>query len=204
MNIKSLMTFVVITLLTLVGVGGLLWQFGSTTDKPIEDVAGDKKHVLGSGSIVLVEFSDFQCPACLSIQEPLKQILAKYEGKVEFVYRHFPLSSIHKNAQLAAQAAEAASMQGKFWEMHDKLFATQSAWQGSSDPHTLFNEYAKEILLDTDKFMIDVDSQEAKDAVSVDLLATSRYRLTGTPTFFLNGIKIDFGQIESRLAELTK
>lgn len=204
MNIKSLMTFVVITLLTLLGVGGLLWQFGSTTDKPIEDVAGDKKHVLGSGNIVLVEFSDFQCPACLSVQEPLKQMLAKYEGKVEFVYRHFPLTSIHKNAQLAAQAAEAASMQGKFWEMHDKLFATQSAWQGSSDPHTLFNDYAKEILLDTDKFMVDIDSQEAKDAVNADLLATARYRLTGTPTFFLNGVKTDFAQIESRLVELTK
>ena len=108
MNPKSLITFVLITVGVLLGVGGLLWQFGSNAGKPIEDVAGDMRHTKGSGEIVLVEFSDFQCPACQAVQQPLKQILSKYEGKVTFVYRHFPLTTIHKNAQIAASLAYAA------------------------------------------------------------------------------------------------
>ncbi len=188
----------------LAGVGGLLWQFGQAGDKPIEDVAGEMRYKKGEGSITLVEFSDFQCPACLSIQAPLKQILAKYEGKVQFVYRHFPLSSIHKNAQMAAQVSEAAHQQGKFFEMHDKLFETQASWQGLSDPKDTFKGYAKELGMDENKFATDLESQSTKDVINTDLLATTRYRLTGTPTFFINGSKVEFGQIESKLAELTK
>lgn len=204
MNIKSLVIFIVVTLGVLLGVGGLLWQFGSSADKPITDIAGEKKHVKGSGSVTLVEFSDFQCPACLAVQEPLKQILAKYEGKVEFVYRHFPLVNIHKNAQMASYASEAASMQGKFWEMHDLLFSKQAEWSGISDPKSKFVEYATTLGLDKDKFTADIDSQAAKDSVNTDVLASTRYRITGTPTFYLNGTKVEFGNIEAKLLELTK
>lgn len=204
MNLKTIFIFVAVTLGVLLGVGGLLWQFGSSADKPIEDVAGEMRYKKGEGNITLVEFSDFQCPACQSIQDPLKQILSKYDGKVQFVYRHFPLSSIHKNAQLASQAAESAHQQGKFWEMHDKLFATQASWQGLSDPREMFAGYAKELQLDEVKFLNDLDSQDTKDVINIDLLATARYRLSGTPTFFINGLKVEFGQIELKLAELTQ
>lgn len=204
MNIKTIVIFVVVTLGVLLGVGGLLWQFGSQADKPVVDIAADKHHVMGNGANTLVEFSDFQCPACLAVQAPLREILKKYEGKIEFVYRFFPLVSIHKNAQMSAQAAEAASMQGKFWEMHDKLFATQGEWAEITDPKEKFGTYADELGLDKAKFMTDMDSQQARDAVNVDLLATTRYRMTGTPTFYLNGAKIEFSQIEPKLVELTK
>ena len=204
MNIKSILIFAAITFGVLLGVGGLLWQFGQSGDKPIADIAGDKHLIKGSGAITLVEFSDFQCPACLAVQQPLEQILKKYEGKVEFVYRYFPLTSIHKNAMMSAQAAEAAYRQGKFFEMHDKLFATQASWQGLADPKETFMAYAKEIGLDTEKFGQDIDSQSVKDVINNDLLATTRYRLTGTPTFFINGSKVEFAQIESKIQELTK
>ena len=204
MQIKTIIIFVVVTLGVLLGVGGLLSQFGANADKPIPEIAGEKKHVQGTGSITLVEFSDFQCPACLAVQEPLKEILNKFDGKVEFVYRHFPLTTIHKNAQVAAQAAEAAGLQGKFFPMHDKLFATQSSWAGTSDPRETFVTYATELGLDKDKFLSDVDSQAVKDAVGVDMLASSRYALTGTPTFFVNGVKTEFGSIESKLNDLVK
>ena len=113
MNTKTIVIFVVITLGVLLGVGGLLWQFSAGADKPIADIAGDKVHSEGTGSVTLVEFSDFQCPACLAVQAPLQTMLAKYAGKVQFVYRYFPLVSIHHNAQMSAQAAEAASRDGE-------------------------------------------------------------------------------------------
>ena len=204
MQIKTIIIFIAVTLGVLAGVGGLLWQFGQAGDKAITDIAGGSVHAQGMGEITLVEFSDFQCPACQSVQEPLKQILKKYEGKITFVYRHFPLTSIHKNAQLAAQASEAAHLQGKFFEMHDLLFAKQTEWSGLSDPREMFASYAEQIGIDKDKFGSDIDSQQAKDNVSVDLLSSTRFRLSGTPTFFVNGIKTEFPQIESKLSSLVK
>lgn len=203
MNTKAIVMFVVVTLGLLLGVGAMLWQFGENADKPVADVAGESVHVKGEGELVLVEFSDFQCPACLAVQAPLKQILAKYEGKVKLVYRHFPLLSIHKNAQVAAYASEAADMQGKFWEMHDLLFDKQQEWGGLDDPKNKLIEYAQELELDVVKFESDLDSQEAKDRVSADLLAATRYRLSGTPTFFLNGVRVEFNQIDARIQELS-
>lgn len=204
MQLKTIIIFIAVTLGVLVGVGGLLSQFGSNSDKPIADIAGEKKRVQGQGTVTIVEFSDFQCPACLAVQEPLKKILSKFDGKIAFVYRYFPLTTIHKNAQIAAQTAEAAGLQGKFWEMHDKLFITQSSWATIADPRETFAAFATELGIDKDKFLSDIDSQAVKDAVSVDMLAASRYALTGTPTFFVDGVKTEFGSIESKLEELTK
>lgn len=204
MNTKTIVIFVLVTLGVLLGVGGLLWTFGQSSDKPIADVAGTKQHVQGTGVVTLVEFSDFQCPACLAVQQPLSQILAKYHGKVEFVYRYFPLVSIHKNAQMSAQAAEAASRQGKFWEMHDKLFATQSEWGGEADPRQKFFNFASGLGMDGAKFMADLESQPVKDAVGNDLIAATRYNLQGTPTFFVNGVNTDFAQLDSKIAGFVK
>lgn len=204
MNLKTILIFVGVTMGVLLGVGGLLYQFGAAADKPIAEIAGVKSHTLGSGEIVVTEFSDFQCPACLSVQEPLKQILKKYEGKVTFVYRHFPLVSIHKNAMVAAQASEAAHLQGKFWELHDLLFDKQTEWAGLSDPREMFGAYAETLQMDRAKLLSDLESQEVKDKVSVDVLDSTRYRLTGTPTFFVNGKKVEFAQLESRIQELAE
>ena len=204
MNTKSIMIFAVVTLGVLLGMGGLLWQFGNTAEKPIVDIAGEMRYRIGSGGVILVEFSDFQCPGCQAVQAPLKQILAKYSGKMQFVYRDFPLTNIHKNAQIAAQVAEAAYQQGKFWEMHDKLFETQKEWSGLTDPREKFGVYAAELGVEKDKFETDMESQVTKDVVSVDILAATRYRISGTPTFYVNGGKTEFGQLEIRLQQLTK
>lgn len=202
MNTKAIIIFVLVTIGMLLGVGILLSQFGTSTETPIADIAGERRHVQGTGSITLVEFSDFQCPACQSVQEPLKQILAKYEGKVSLVYRHFPLTTIHKNAQLAAQAAEAAHMQGKFWEMHDLLFAKQAEWSPQDDPKSAFIAYATILGIDAARFVVDMESQSVKEVVARDVAAASAQRINGTPTFYLEGRKVDFTQIEAKLAEL--
>lgn len=204
MNTKTLVSFAVVTLGILMGVGGLLWQFGNNVDKPIADIAGEYRHARGEGSVEIVEFSDLQCPACAGVQEPLKKILTKYEGKIKFVYRHFPLTNIHKNAVTAAWAAEAAHDQGKFWELHDLLFAKQSEWSELADPKEKFGEYAVSLGMDKAKFMADMELSATKEVVSTDMLAATRFRLTGTPSFFVNGIKTEFNQLEARLIELVK
>ena len=206
MNIKSIVTFVVVTVLVLVGSVTFLWKFGNAGNKEVvvEGVAGEARLFRGEGEIEVVEFSDFQCPACQAVVEPLEQILSKYEGKVKFVYRYFPLTNIHKNAFLAAQAAEAANNQNKFWEMHDKLFEKQTDWENLENPSEMFQNYASEMGLDSAKFMTDLDSQEVKDAVNNDFAAATRFNLRGTPTFFVNGVETNFGQLESKLSELSK
>lgn len=204
MNLKAVVGFVVVTIGILLGVGGLLWQFGSNADKPITDIAGESRHLQGKGSVIIVEFSDFQCPACFNVQEPLTKILKKFEGKITFVYRYFPLITIHKNAQISAQAAEAAGIQGKFWEMHDKLFSTQNIWEGMADPKETFIGYAKELELDINKFVNEIDSQKVRDAVNNDSQDATRFKISGTPTFYVNGIKTEFGKIEGKIEELTK
>lgn len=204
MQMKAIIIFVLVTLGMILGVGGLLWQFAANTDKPIADIAGSSHHTLGAGSVTVVEFSDFQCPACSAVQAPLEQILAKYPNKVQFIYRYFPLTTIHKNAQISAQAAEAAGMQGKFWELHNTLFTKQSEWENVADPRTLFAGYVKALGLNETQFLSDIDSQVVAEAIAVDAAAANRYNLSGTPTFFVNGIKTDFAQIDAKLAALTK
>lgn len=204
MNTKSLVTFILVTIGILAGSVALLWRFGSTGGvKAIPDIAGSEKHVKGTGNITIVEFSDLQCPACKSVQEPLKQLLTKYDGKVKLVYRHFPLTTIHKNAVLAAQASEAADKQGKFWEMHDILFDRQTEWEKADDPTGKFAEYAATLGMNKEVFMTDMQSQDVKDAVMNDNLAATRYALSGTPTFFVNGFETDFAQLEAKIAEFS-
>lgn len=204
MNIKTILTFMGVTVGILIGVGALLWQFGSGAAKPLEDVAGEMRLKKGEGSVVVVEFSDFQCPACASVHEPLKQVLSKFEGKVSYVHRHFPLTSIHKNALTAAHASEAAYNQGKFFEYGDVLFTKQSEWEGLSDPSEKYMAYAKELGLDAKKFEFDLKSREVAERVNTDMVYANRHALSGTPTFFVNGVQIDFTNLESKLAELTK
>lgn len=210
MNLKTLGIFVAVTLGILFGAGLLLFQFGPSSEKPLDDVAGEYVHVIEpetadkTGLITVVEFSDFQCPACLAIQAPLKEILAKYEGKIRFVYRHFPLVNIHKNAQIAAQAAEVAHLQGKFWQMHDKLFETQNIWAESSDPVAEFKKHAETLEMDISKFEQDINSEVVNEAVLRDSSYANRVRLSGTPTFVVNGSRIEFPKLEAKLIELTK
>jgi len=204
MNIKTMLTFMGVTIGILIGVGALLWQFGSGAAKPLEDVAGEMRLKKGEGSVVVVEFSDFQCPACAAVHEPLKQVLSKFDGKVSYIHRHFPLTSIHKNALTAAQAAEAAYNQGKFFEYGDVLFAKQAEWEGLADPSEKYITYAKELGLDTNKFGADLKSREVAERVSTDMVYANRHALSGTPTFFVNGVQIDFTNLESKLAELAK
>jgi len=141
-------------------------------------------------SITIVEYSDFQCPACAAYYPIVKQLTSEYGDRVKFVYRHFPLSQIHANAERAAHAAEAAGIQGKFWEMHDMLFENQKVWAESSNPDELFIGYAVSLGIDQGVFEKALDSKEVKEKVTKDYLSGMRARINGTPTFFLNSKQI--------------
>ncbi len=136
---------------------------------------------------VLVEYSDFQCPACARYAPVVKAVAEEFGNNIKVVYRHFPLNSIHKNADLAARAAEAASLQGKFWEMHDLLFANQQNWAESDTAEGTFIGFANDLGLNAEQFKNDLVSDRVKSAVEEDLRSGEMSSVAGTPTFFLNG-----------------
>jgi protein-disulfide isomerase len=161
---------------------------GPPEDKTVYKVdPGDAPSVGPKSAVVtIVEFSDFQCPFCSRVVPTMKQIEEKYKGKVRVAFRNYPLP-FHQNAQLAAEAAMAANQQGKFWPMHDKLFANQQALDRAS-----LEKYAGEIGLNVDRFKADLDSGKFKTAVSADVTYANGLGGDGfgTPTFFINGRKI--------------
>ncbi len=134
--------------------------------------------------VVLVEFSDFQCPACLAAKPVVDAILQKYPQEVRFIYRHFPLDS-HVYGRKAAEAAEAAKQQGKFWEMYDGLFANQA----SLSDETVRN-LAQSLGLHMDTFNRDWKDATIAAFVSADRADGEKVTILGTPTFFLNGKKL--------------
>lgn len=184
----------------LVGAFVAMWASSTGSDFPspnantkdaVEFIITNNDHVKGAtnAKVTIVEFSDFQCPACKSYAPVLNELVKIFPNDVRLVYKHFPLRSIHLRAQGAAEAAEAASLQGKFWEMVDKLFSGQEIWSKGKGSDQ-FEAYAKEFGLDTLKFKNDLASNEVKNAVNDDYKEGLDIGINSTPTFYLNGKKI--------------
>jgi protein-disulfide isomerase len=135
----------------------------------------------------MVVFSDFQCPACAVAAPLLSQLAA--DDTISLVYRYFPLTGIHANAIAAAEAAQAAALQGRFWEFHDLLFARQTAWadQSPTDAAAAFAAIATEVGLDTARWRSDAESSTVAEVVSSDAQQAQDLQLRGTPTIFING-----------------
>jgi len=131
--------------------------------------------------VTVVEFSDFQCPFCSRVGPTLERLIQDYPGDVKVVYRHLPLS-FHKQAQGAAEASEAAHRQGKFWEMHDNLFANQRSLSDEK-----YVEWAGELGLDVEKFKQDLKSAPVQNRINKDKQDAASLGVSGTPGFFING-----------------
>ena len=142
-------------------------------------------------SVTLVEYSDFQCPACGAYEPLIESLESEFGDKVEFVYRNFPLSQIHPNAIAAALAAEAAGKQGKFWEMHDLLFKNQAGWVSQTNPEPTFEGYATSLGISAEQFRNDFASDDVANAVKNDFQSGLNIGINSTPTFFVNGEQID-------------
>lgn len=142
-----------------------------------------------SAKIKLVEFGDYQCPACGAAYPVISKILATYKNDTLFVFRNYPLS-IHANSTIAAKAAEAAGVQGKYWQMYDALYQNQSTWSTSNSPIDVFTSYAKTMGLDTEKFKQDVQSNKFDAKIQEDTNDGNSVGVNATPTFYLNGKQI--------------
>jgi len=177
----------IIGLYFLSGGGGSGSSTGLTLAKPVS--ASDWRRGPDGAKAVLVEYSDFQCPACASYEPLLKQLSGEFGNSLQFVYREFPLRSIHQNADLAARVAEAAGIQGKFWEMHDKIFQTQADWSklSNSAAEAKFKSYAQTLGLNMSEFASDLNAPTVVAKVDNDIASGNQSGLQGTPTFFLNG-----------------
>ena len=140
-----------------------------------------------SSPVMLEEYGDYQCPPCGILHPVLKQIEHEYGDQVRFVFRHFPLTKIHKNAMMAAQAAEAARNQGKFTQMHDRLYGTQNGWKDLADARPTFIGYAQELGLTVERFSREMDSPEVQQRIASDMQRGSGVGVTGTPTVFIEG-----------------
>jgi protein-disulfide isomerase len=145
-------------------------------------------HIRGDANapITLVEYGDFQCPTCGRYHPIVEELLHRYQGKLKLQFYHFPLIQAHPNAMPAALAAEAATDQNKFWEMHDLLFERQNEWSRSPNAETLFVQYGLQLGMDSNKFMQSMRSPATRDRVLADVTSGNKV-VEGTPTFIING-----------------
>jgi len=213
-NTKLLIGVILGTLILVVGVAVVFSKPAKTVTYDSQVVIGDERHATSSGQLsgavasgsaqvvtkaVVVEFSDFQCPACRAANPVVEQIINNAGGVVELVYRDFPLESLHKNSKAAAIAAEAAGSLGKFWPYHEMLFEKQPDWAEESDPTPKFVEYAKQVGLGEEGFRTAMESQEVVNLVQKDISDGNALGVNATPTFFVDGEKVGLDQLANVL-----
>ena len=193
-----------LVILMAVGLSKLSGSGGETITVPVEQLTeGARWEVTtGEAKVTVVAFTDIQCPACKAA-EPMAVELRSTPG-VKFVHRHFPLTTIHKNAWKGARALEAARMMGKGWEMMALMFDKQTEWSDLGNPDDKFVSYAKDLGLAEDQFREKYLSKETDEAVGVDSSLGSRLKLAGTPTYFVNGEQVAASFVLDRVKELLK
>ena len=193
---KHKLPFIIIgTVLVLVVAGGS-WFYTSRKEIGASGTTGtagaQPPHMLGPADarVRIEEFGDFQCPSCGTLHPVLKKLESEYDSRVALTFREFPLAPIHPNALEAARAAEAAGLQGRFWEMHDRLYDYQAAWSDSKDVRSVFAQYAVDLGLDAERLRRDMDSQVVKERLAADQRRAVSLGVTGTPTLFINGREV--------------
>jgi protein-disulfide isomerase len=173
--------------------GGILFFQGDKANAPSKSNAQPTQHVQGEGKskVTLVEYGDYQCPYCGAFHPIVKEVVEKYKDQITFQFRNLPLIQIHTHAMAAARAAEAASMQGKFWEMHNMIYEGQNTWSTADNPSTIFEGYAKQIGLKIDQFKKDSSGSATNDTINADVREFNKLKLEmSTPTFILDGKKV--------------
>lgn len=183
-------------ILTAISIGTIILIIGAVIflSKPEKTVTVDTTKLVrenslktssASANLTIVEFGDYQCPACGLAHPGIKKAISDYPGQINFVFRHFPLAQ-HKNAEIAAQAVEAANIQRKVWEMHDKLYESQPEWENEANAMETFKKYAGEMGMDVEKFTSDAASDPVKQKVKNDLTDGLALGVNSTPTFYFN------------------
>jgi protein-disulfide isomerase len=151
-------------------------------------VSDDRDHIQGpaNAAVTLVEYGDYECPYCGAAYPIVKRIQRQMADRLRFVFRNFPITTSHPHAEAAAESAEAAAAQGRFWEMHDRLFENQRQLTDAD-----LRSYAEAIGLDLDAFDVELAKHAHADRVREDFMSGVRSGVNGTPTFFINGVRHD-------------
>lgn len=191
-NERKFLIWIGVVTLLIVAAGAFFFsrgQNGETSSSGVSfaEILKDSIHTKGEATTEarIVEFGDYQCPACGQAQPILKKFLEEKGDKVYFVFKNFPLTQIHPNAVPAARAAEAAGKQGKYFEMNEILYQKQAEWSGLADATRKFEEYARSLGLDLSRFKKDIN--EAIGVINSDAALGKKAGVGSTPTFFING-----------------
>ena len=170
----------------------------STTSSPSPPRVGhpgaDPPHAIGvpTAPVTLEEFGDFQCPPCAMVHPVLKMMEKEYGQQLRVIFREYPLVPTHAHALTAARSAEAAGLQGKFWEMHDLIYENQTGWKDAFDARPIFEGYATKIGLDLERYRRDLSSQVVEQRIFLDGKRAHSLGVSGTPTVFINGRELPF------------
>ena len=175
----------------------------TTTPTPADEKEDPSLHARGARTapVTLEVYGDFQCPSCALVSQAIDELQAQFAGKLRVIFHEFPLE-MHNHALEAAMAAEAAGLQGKFWEMHDMLYRYQPVWAGTSNAGFFFEAYAKEIGLNVEQFQGDRTSPDVKARVMADGETGTARGVKNTPTLFLNGNMVQAGFTKNKLQEV--
>lgn len=204
---KKFWIFFIVLVLAVFGFAISSSKKNSSTSRKIADptVLQTDDHIRGKvdSDIYVITYGDYECPACNAWEPELQAIRSEYSDRVAFAFRNFPLTDKHVNAFAAARAAEAAALQGKFWEMHDLLYSRWAEWKGDTkSAQAKFEGYAEELGLDMIKFKEDYESEAVADRINSDLATTSTVGAEGTPTFLVNGEKVELGSVSAGKTKL--
>ncbi|NCU31967.1 MAG: hypothetical protein EOM23_03305 [Candidatus Moranbacteria bacterium] len=197
-------TWIIFIIVCVVSLGGLIYlsnknrvdinvdEIDQSAVQPATEASGNiADHVLGNpeSKIVLIEYADFQCPGCAGSYDQTKSLAQKYGDDIAIVLRNFPITSLHPHALASSATAEAAGLQGKYWEMADLLFTNQNEWSplNAVDRSTTFEAYAQQLQLDIEKFKADQASAAVKQKIDFDQSLAKKDNVEATPSFFLNG-----------------
>ena len=197
MKLKEIAIWIIVIAVLIGGLWGLVMAVNNApAPEPLEitglpEITSEDfvKGATESAKVTLIEYGDFQCPACGAYFPVVKQLSEEFKSDLKVVYRNMPLTNIHPFAMITAQAAYAAGRQGKFWEMHDLLFENQSEWTTSNAREKIL-QYAEDLELDLDKFKENLESDAAKNFVNKQRESALSIGLNSTPTFFVNGKNI--------------
>lgn len=208
-------TWIIVGILCLLGLSGLIYMskkgavnvdavdptaIMSSTDTVIGDhVEGNK-----DAKVTLFEYGDFQCPGCSGANQNTVKIQALYKDSVRFVFRNYPLSSIHPNALAAASVAEAAGLQGKYWEMHNLLYTDREQWVNlnAEQRSSMFLSFANQLSLDSAQFTADLSSSKIQRKIQLDLAIGNKAGVKATtPSFFIGATKIDSDVVDDTIQQ---
>lgn len=188
-----------------------------TSEKLAETMSAEERngniadHTFGNSNakVIVIEYADYQCPGCGTASPKMKELAEKYKDNMLLIFRNFPIASSHPNARAASATAEAAGLQGKFWEMHQLLFVSQNEWSkaNATDRDKVFQSYAERLGLDVNKLKNDIASESVKKKIDFDLALGRKQKVNATPSFYINGKLVEMdenGSIEKPLKEALK